>query len=363
MSVTIATLANETLVIVARYATQTLRFGGADYHADADGGSVRVYGSGAVELVDGWWDNLTIVAGEYTGPAFTGDTASAAPIRCEWAGEPYESEARMIRDTIEPVGEWAFSDIIGWWGQTDDKRDVSERPQAHGADPDSVALRSSRAISFNAIWLGTSQADNENAVDDLSSIGAERAVIMRVETPAGASERVVKLVHQDAADHHARSIGQVAVDAIAVDPRRYAVTPSTASTGPATPGQGRVWPAVWPLVWPGGGSSGRITLTNTATAPSAPTFILRGGFESALITCVETGSRIGLDRLVPAGSSVVVDTAGARATIDGQSDVSRWLRYRGWELIPARGSLTFQFDVTGATGSPALDGSVRSAWW
>jgi hypothetical protein len=92
-------------------------------------------------------------------------------------------------------------------------------------------------------------------------------------------------------------------------------------------------------------------------------FRLYGGFSTALITSVETGARIGLDRLVPAGSVVTIDTAQHAATIDGQSDVSRWLRWREWELIPGGESRTYQFDATVPVGSPILEGRVLSAWW
>ena len=260
---------------------------------------------------------------------------------------------------------WSFKDLVDWWGQTEDKEDVIERPQAHGAFDVSQSLRTSRAISLTAQFVGGSQADAEGAFDELAAVGAEGPVQMVVSTPAGASSRVVTVKRVAPLDHHGRRWGEIAVDLIARDPRRYAVASEVpwVQTGLATPGNGIVWPLVWPLIWPGGGSSGRITLTNTGKAPSAPTFRLYGGFSTALVTCVETGARIGLDRLVPVGSVVTIDTARRMATIDGQSDVSRWLRWREWELIPGGESRTYQFDATAPVGSPILEGRVLSAWW
>lgn len=260
---------------------------------------------------------------------------------------------------------WSFSDLTDWWGQTDDKVDVVERPQAHGAFGVSRSLRASRAPSFSATFIGGSQADAENAFDALSSVGAEGPVSMVVTSPAGRTARLVTVESVTPADHHGRKYGRIAVDLIARDPRRYAVSADVpwVQTGPPSAGDGLVWPAVWPLIWPGGGSSGRITLTNLGTAPSAPQFRLYGGFSSALITCVETGARIGLDRAVPSGSVVEIDTEQHRATIDGQSDVSRWLRWREWELVPAGASRTYQFDPVDPSGSPVLEGRVLSAWW
>lgn len=269
--------------------------------------------------------------------------------------------------TFEESGAagWVFSDLIDWFGQTDDKDEEEERPQAHGAFESSKALRTSRAISFNAAYLGDSQAEVEDAFDTLAAVGAEGPVEVILTTDSGRSGRRVKVKVSTPKDHHGRPIGEVAVDMIAADPRRYALEEDSpwVSTEPPSAGAGLVWPAAWPLIWPGGGSSGRITLTNTGKAPTAPMFRLEGGFSSALITTVETGARIGLDRLLPVGSFVIVDTKLHRATIDGQSDVSRWLRWREWALIPAGESRTYQFDVTAPVGAPVLRGRALDAWW
>lgn len=260
---------------------------------------------------------------------------------------------------------WVFSGLKDWFGQTDNKIAPTERPQAHGAFVPSRALRASRAISFEANYLGDTVEELESAWDDLASVGAEGPVPIRVDTPSGATERLVTVSASQMTDHHGEPTGRVAVDMIAYDPRRYAASSMVPweETGPPSAGTGRVWPAVWPLIWPGGGSSGRIVLTNTGKAPSSPQLRLLGGFSSALITCAETGDRIGLDRLVPDGSVVTVDTEQHRATIDGQSDVSRWLRWREWSLVPPGESRSYQFDVVDPVGSPKLRGRVLSAWW
>lgn len=263
------------------------------------------------------------------------------------------------------ISGWVFSGLTDWFGQTANKIGVTERPQAHGAFVPSRALRSSRAISFEANYLGETVEEVESAWDDLAAVGAEGPVAIRVDAPSGATERLVTVSASQMTDHHGDPTGRVAVDMIAYDPRRYAVGSLVPweQTGPPTAGGGLVWPAVWPLVWPDSGSPGRIVLTNSGKAPSAPQLRLLGGFSSALITCAETGDRIGLDRFVPQGSVVTLDTEQHRATIDGQSDVSRWLRWREWSLVPPGESRTFQFDAVDPVGEPKLQGRVLSAWW
>lgn len=271
---------------------------------------------------------------------------------------------KITLDTVTLPGfslnGWAFRDLIGWWGQTEDKVEIVERPQRHGAFGGSASLRSSRAISFTAIYLGGTQTDVEAGFDELSSVGAEAPVRMSVETAAGSSWRVVSVESVKPAQHRGGSArGTLAVDLIAADPRRYA-DGAWQQTGPAVASGGLVWPAVWPLVWSAGGSTGRVVLPNTGKAPSAPSFRLVGPFTAGLVSCVETGARIGFNRPVPAGS--VVEIAGRRAVIDGQSDVSRWLQFREWGDVPAGGSRTYQWDVVDGAGS-LLMGKVDPAWW
>lgn len=266
---------------------------------------------------------------------------------------------------VPPEGVWEFSDLVGWRGLTDDKIPSTERPQAHGAFETDASFRTQRAISFTARAVASSQTMAEDFIDDVSSMGAEAPLEIIVETDSGRTSRRVRVAAVSPQDRRNRSLATLAIDLLSADPRRYSVSEDVPweETGPPSLGTGRVWPAVWPLIWPDGGSSGRITLTNQGKAPSAPEFELLGGFGSALITCVETGSRVGLDRFVPDGSVVEVNTAEHTATIDGQSDVSRWLRWREWELVPPGESRTFQFDATDTVGTPKLRGRVRSAWW
>lgn len=257
---------------------------------------------------------------------------------------------------------WSFRDLTGWLGQTDDKVPLVERPQGHGAFRTSRSLRSSRAVSLTVTYIGGSQSDVENAFDVLDAVGADGPVVMSVTLPTGTTWRVVTVDKVTVTRWRGGSrYGQAAIDMIARDPRRY-MSGDWVTTGPPSPGQGEVWPEVYPVVWPGGGSSGRVTLVNDGRAPSPSRFLLAGGFSSAQITCVETGARVGFDRLTPTGQVVEIDAGTGRATIGGQ-DVSRWLRYREWTDVPGLMSRSFQLDVTDPVGSPTLSGKVDHAWW
>lgn len=257
---------------------------------------------------------------------------------------------------------WVYSDLIDWFGATDDKVPNDERPSGIGSFDVDEVLRASKAISFEAIYLGSSSAEVEDAADQIAAVGSRGPVLMTVATDRGASWRWVSVRASSVEDNHQASEIKVSVDCLARDPRRYADA-GWASTAPATTGSGRVWPAVWPKVWPGTGAvAGRFGLNNYGRAPSSPSFRINGPVpSSALFTAIDTGARIGFGRSIPSGSQVVIDTATKTALLDGSADVSRWLQYREWEDIAELSSKTYQFENSGGTGTG--EGRVLPAWW
>ena len=257
------------------------------------------------------------------------------------------------------VRGWAFSGLVDWWGGPPSKTVHTERPRAHGSFAESRVFRASRAISFDASFKGDSARQSEDAFDELAALGAEAPERMSVTTDNGTTFRMVSVEVTPATVTNSGRTWFGHVDLIAADPRRYA-DGAWQQTGPAVQSGGLVWPAVWPLVWPVSGSSGRVTLQNPGKAPSPAVFRLLGPFDSALITCVESGARVGFNRPVPAGS--VVEVSGRRAVIDGQSDVSRWLQFREWTDVPGGESRTFQFDPVGGAAA-FMQGKVDPAWW
>jgi hypothetical protein len=254
---------------------------------------------------------------------------------------------------------WFFKELDGWWGGTANRQRPVARPQQHGAFPRSRATRVEKVVSFEATYRGRNAAEVERAYDDLAAVGAEAPVTMSVETDDGLTWRRVIVEDTSARSTHNRPRGWQTVDVSSDDPRRYR-TGEWVETAPPSPGQGQTWSETSPEVWPGGGSTGRVILPNEGKAPTLPSFVLSGGFESALITCAETGARVGFARPVPAGASVLIENG--RASIDGQ-DVSRWLRYREWSPIPGGTSRSFQLDVVERSGAPRLAGKADHAWW
>lgn len=256
---------------------------------------------------------------------------------------------------------WVYQSLVDWFGGTDDKMPNNERPNGHGSFPVGKSLRASRAISFKAIYLASTLAEAESAVDDLVAAVALGPVKMTVSTDRGTTWRWVT-ASVSFEDNRQEPEAVVTVDLIARDPRRYADSPWEQAGAP-TAGQGRTWPAVYPLVWPGGGATGRFTLTNTGNAPAAPSFRISGAVDGVTITMTETGQRIGLGRPIASGDFVLIDGGLRRALYNGVADTSRWLQFREWAEIPPRSARTFQFDPVNPGAGALLEGQVLSAWW
>lgn len=253
--------------------------------------------------------------------------------------------------------------ISGWFDGVDTRREKTPRPRRHGAFK-SPGYQGGRIVSLELEVYTSSKAEQRAVLSSLAALLADGGYSPLTVTEDGQSWSIS--VGRDGEPTVTLDmyglLARVRLQFWAPDSRWYEDA-AWQETGPPEAGGGLVWPVVWPAVWPGGGSSGRVSLVNSGLAPSAPSFLILGGFSSALITCVETGERIGFDRPIPVGSIVDIDVAGRRAMIDGQSDVSRWLRWREWGDVPPESTRQFQFDVVDPSGSPKLQGRVLPAWW
>lgn len=259
---------------------------------------------------------------------------------------------------------WLFNELTGWDDLSTNKVSVSERPRGHGAFGASRSFRSALPITLNVAFLGDVHSDMLSARLQLSSLAAEGPVVMRVTNDIGSFSRVVTVENIDQPDHHGRSaIDGFTIDMLAADPLRYGL-PSSVSTELPTAGTGLVWPITYPIDWGLPGVGGRLTLTNTGTAPATPVFRVSGGLSSVTLTEAGTGRRLTLNREIPVGSTVVFDSRTRRVVLDGVTDISAaFLTRREWWTIAPGQSSTVLFSGVTTGGVPVLMGELQSAWW
>ncbi|WP_431863033.1 hypothetical protein [Microbacterium algeriense] len=91
-------LSARTLLATPRFPTQTVLVEGALQPA---GEQVRITGPAAVELGEGWWDCIGLVAGAYTGPWFHGDSPNSDEWTHAWTGP--RDASTSTRQEMEPV--------------------------------------------------------------------------------------------------------------------------------------------------------------------------------------------------------------------------------------------------------------------
>ena len=143
----------------------------------------------------------------------------------------------------------------------------------------------------------------------------------------------------------------------ATDPRLYSASSSSIVLG-LTAGGGMSFPLTFPLTFGAGSDSdGSAANSGTIDAPWSATII--GPVTTPRITLGETGEFVELDGVVPAGSTVVIDSLSQSILLDGsprqswQTLLSRW-----WALAP--GANTVRFRAASGTGSCTF--TWRSAW-
>ena len=89
--ITLTTLSNQTVLITPRAAGQVVRLGATEVTAQALT-PVRLYGTGTLEISEGYWDRVAVVDGNYTSPYFDGNTIAGSDTEnYAWSGETNNS--------------------------------------------------------------------------------------------------------------------------------------------------------------------------------------------------------------------------------------------------------------------------------
>lgn len=273
-------------------------------------------------------------------------------------------DAETITMHESAASGWVYHEIAAWYSLSSDKTPTRERPTSHGSFRARRSLRSGKSLTVEAHYLATSPSELEDALDRIGALGTEKPILMRVTDHRRTTEREVRVVEVEIPDHHGRPVDTVTLELWADDPRRYSTgDPWISSQLPQPPSTGLTWPAVWPLVWGAGGAEdGRLTLTNIGTKASPPLYRLYGGLTSAELVRIDTQRRVGIDYVIPFGSFVELDFRTRRATLNGETDISRYLTWREWWSIEPGQSVTVQADYVSPGAGAYYAGLVRSAW-
>lgn len=265
---------------------------------------------------------------------------------------------------------WVFADLVDWYTLPDSKSKNSPTPQSHGSFNPGRDWRSAAAISFTAGYIGDSQAECIAALESFTAIGAlVTAPTVSVTDDLRTTSRDVSVRHIGVPDFFGYDQFEVhfAVDLLAWDPIRYGPAVSY-QTGLASGGGGLEYNLGAPagaLYYGAVGDLGRVTVANEGTADTWPVFIVTGTLATGFfIQNLGDGSVLRYDRVVPAGSTVSIDSRTGQVLVDGQSDASTYLTRDEFSPLPAGSSAVFQFNpISTSSGSPMMTVTGWSGWW
>lgn len=261
---------------------------------------------------------------------------------------------------------WALSRLQGWYDAAPSRRSVRERPQADGAFGVDRFFRGARVVTVEGSFIGATLEDAYRARDTLAALQADgRSSVFTVEDPLGVRSASVELVQAPTADDGLfQPFFQWSFDVVAPDPRKYGPE-AVVSTGLPTAGTGITYPITYPISYGTPGDPGRVAVVNDGTQETFSTFEVSGGLEAGFeVKDIRTGRRLRFERVVPLGSTVVLNARTGRAYLDSpENDVSGYLTVREWWSVPAGGSQDIQFSTwSGVSGTPTLTVRTRPAY-
>jgi len=269
-------------------------------------------------------------------------------------------------------GRFSFATLDGWEDLPDPKHEETDRPQAHGRFDAPVYGDQRRVIASgrcstpaerDAMLLELQASFNFQASDLLP------LTITQAGRTLTADARLLRF-KPVSPDWGAGFIGWAA-EWVCPDPLRYAL-PTPVSTGfPELVGglefdlftDGTTDTGV--LEYGAVGASGRLVMTNPGNADAWPAYEASGlvadeGFD---IITVGTGDTIRFQHGVPAGSTLLIDSATGVVVIDGYADRSTYLTMRDWAPVPPGGSVEIAFVPLGATSGALLTATLTPGFW
>lgn len=262
---------------------------------------------------------------------------------------------------------WVFADLIDWYTLPDSKAPNDPLPRGHGSFNPGTDWRAAAAISFTAAYIGDTHAECLAAVEEMTG-AALNATTVRVTDALRTTYRKVSVRHIEVPDFFDYDTHEAhfAVDLLAWDPTRYS-DPVTADTALPTSGGGLEYNlfaggAGGALYYGALGNLGRVLLTNDGTAETWPVFEVTGLLDAGfVIQRLDSGMALRYDRVVPAGTTVTIDSRTGSVLIDGVSDGSTYLTRDEFFSVPPGGSCEVQFSAV-STGNGMLSVSFQSGW-
>ena len=271
-----------------------------------------------------------------------------------------------LQFSTEAGATYTIERLEGWYGSPPVKTQVDERPRADGSFALSDFQRSARPITVSG-QVHTSDAGQSSwsALAAACGLGVPRLLtVTDVEGPRSAV--VMPYASGLSLTPITAETAVYVLSLLAFDPVKYGPD-RAAVTGVPTAGGGLQYPLhnAGVLEYGANGDLGRVTVTNSGTAGVWPVFTVTGVFTNGFnIRRLDLNRTITYARVVPAGTTVTIDSRTGSVLIDGTSDGSTFLTRS--EFFSAGPGESFEVQVSaidGSSGTPQMTVTSSDGFW
>lgn len=262
---------------------------------------------------------------------------------------------------------YSIETLDGWFGSPPVKDFPDERPAADGSFGETHFYRTARPITLRgkvhapgdgfSEWRTLAAVFSSGAPETLT-VDDGSIVASSVVRPVGSGLSLSPMVNGMAS----YVLSVIAYDPVKLGPSRSLVT------GLPVEGGGLEYPLGAPsgaLFYGAGGNLGRVFLSNAGTAKTFPTFKITGELGAGFfIQRIDTGQVVRYDRVVPAGTDVLIDMRTGSVVIDGTSDGSTYLSRAEFFGVEAGAGFDVQFNALGSvSGTPTMTATIQDGYW
>lgn len=261
-------------------------------------------------------------------------------------------------------GLWLV-DLPNWWDGVESRNDSDSRPDGDGEfDQDPIYSGARYPIVIGRASFPT-EAELFAARKPFAKLFAHRGPFtIEVESLDGIQQAtVVRNGKPTWPMDDAPYVVEFEIPLKAADPRKYGPLQS-GSTGLPVAGGGVESPVISPFAQIGGGSPGRVELTNNGSTDTIPFLTVSGGGMTGGVELrrIETGELLRLEWPILDTDVVTFDMGEGQVWLNDQAPIAGYLTKAEWWTLGPGETATVQFSSLGTvTGTPTLTVEWRDA--
>jgi hypothetical protein len=258
--------------------------------------------------------------------------------------------------------QWWVTKADGWSGSPPVRLSLTDRPDRNGSF-DAPSYRGARVITLEGTAVAPDRITAERAKDELAAVLNDGSQLfpLVVTEPHLTRQAQVRLSAESKVTERKGGAFDFSLQLTAPDPLRYSSLSHTDSCGLPDSSGGLGFPLVFPLDF-GSTVGGRLSLSNTGTAPTWPKWQITGPCIDPVITATGTGDVLAFDLELVATEFLVIDTETRTVLLQDQASRRSSLSPRSrWFALPP-GEIQIAFSSDDHSPQARLDVEWCDAW-